>query len=54
MGGNIREWVIKGGSFVCVDNYCRRYRPAERRPKIIDIGMSHVGFCTMSRERDEA
>ena len=30
--------VIKGGSFVCADNYCRRYRPAARRPQMVDIG----------------
>jgi sulfatase modifying factor 1 len=54
MAGNIWEWVVKGDSFVCVDNYGERYRPVERRPKIIDIGMSRVGFRTVSRERDEA
>lgn len=36
--------VIKGGSFVCADSYCRRYRPAARRPQMIDTGMSHIGF----------
>jgi formylglycine-generating enzyme required for sulfatase activity len=25
--------VIKGGSFLCTDSYCLRYRPAARRPK---------------------
>ena len=25
--------VIKGGSFLCADNYCLRYRPAARRPQ---------------------
>ena len=24
--------VIKGGSFLCADSYCQRYRPAARRP----------------------
>jgi sulfatase modifying factor 1 len=43
--------VIKGGSFLCADNYCQRYRPAARRPQMIDTGMSHVGFRTVSRER---
>jgi formylglycine-generating enzyme len=39
--------VIKGGSYLCADNYCLRYRPAARRPQTIDTGMSHVGFrCT--------
>ncbi|QAY74828.1 formylglycine-generating enzyme family protein [Agromyces protaetiae] len=36
--------VVKGGSFLCADSYCRRYRPAARRPQQIDTGMSHVGF----------
>jgi formylglycine-generating enzyme required for sulfatase activity len=39
--------VIKGGSHLCADSYCLRYRPAARRPQPIDTGMSHVGFrCT--------
>ncbi len=42
--------VIKGGSFLCADEYCRRYRPAARRPQMVDTGMSHVGFRTISRE----
>jgi len=41
--------VIKGGSFLCADNYCRRYRPAARRPQMIDTGMSHIGFRTTRR-----
>ena len=36
--------VVKGGSFLCADSYCRRYRPAARRPQMIDTGMSHIGF----------
>ncbi|HEU4974099.1 MAG TPA: formylglycine-generating enzyme family protein [Baekduia sp.] len=36
--------VIKGGSFLCADSYCRRYRPAARRPQPVDTGMSHIGF----------
>jgi formylglycine-generating enzyme len=36
--------VIKGGSHLCADSYCLRYRPAARRPQMIDTGMSHVGF----------
>ena len=39
--------VIKGGSFLCADNYCQRYRPAARRPQMVDTGMSHVGFRTI-------
>jgi formylglycine-generating enzyme required for sulfatase activity len=36
--------VIKGGSFLCADTYCLRYRPAARRPHMADTGMSHIGF----------
>jgi formylglycine-generating enzyme len=36
--------LVKGGSFLCADSYCLRYRPAARRPQMIDTGMSHVGF----------
>ncbi|MDH5519403.1 MAG: formylglycine-generating enzyme family protein, partial [Acidimicrobiia bacterium] len=39
--------VIKGGSFLCADEYCQRYRPAARRPQMIDTGMSHCGFRTV-------
>lgn len=42
--------VIKGGSFLCADSYCQRYRPAARRAQMIDTGMSHIGFrCVRSR-----
>lgn len=41
--------VLKGGSFLCADSYCRRYRPAARRPQMIDTGMSHVGFRVVRR-----
>ena len=36
--------VVKGGSFLCADSYCRRYPPAARRPHRIETGMSHIGF----------
>ena len=42
--------VIKGGSHLCADTYCLRYRPAARRPLMVDTGMSHVGFrCVKQR-----
>jgi formylglycine-generating enzyme required for sulfatase activity len=46
--------VVKGGSHLCADTYCLRYRPAARRPQMIDTGMSHVSFrCAWSPvERD--
>jgi formylglycine-generating enzyme required for sulfatase activity len=36
--------VIKGGSYLCAPNYCRRYRPAARHPQMIDTGTCHIGF----------
>ena len=41
--------VIKGGSFLCADSYCQRYRPAARRPQMVDTGMSHIGFRCIRR-----
>jgi formylglycine-generating enzyme required for sulfatase activity len=42
--------VIRGGSFLCADSYCLRYRPAARRPQPVDTGMSHIGFrCIVHR-----
>jgi formylglycine-generating enzyme len=43
--------VVKGGSHLCADSYCLRYRPAARRPQMVDTGMSHVGFrCAWTPE----
>lgn len=36
--------VIKGGSFLCADNYCQRYRPAARHPQETGFGTNHIGF----------
>jgi len=41
--------VAKGGSFLCADNFCGRYRPAARTPHGADTGMQHVGFRTVWR-----
>jgi len=42
--------VVKGGSFLCADNYCQRYRPAARRPQMVDSGTSHIGFRCVVRQ----
>ncbi len=42
--------VLKGGSFLCADSYCLRYRPAARRPQAVDTGMSHIGFRCVRAE----
>jgi formylglycine-generating enzyme required for sulfatase activity len=36
--------VLKGGSFLCAANYCRRYRPAARHPETVDTSTCHIGF----------
>jgi formylglycine-generating enzyme len=36
--------VLKGGSHLCADNYCQRYRPAARHAQSVDSTTSHIGF----------
>ena len=45
--------VVKGGSFLCAPDYCRRYRPAARHAQMIDSGMSHIGFRCIRRVETE-
>lgn len=40
--------VIKGGSFLCSENFCMRYRPAARHSQDIALGTSHIGFRTVA------
>ncbi|WP_420581282.1 formylglycine-generating enzyme family protein [Reichenbachiella sp.] len=41
--------VIKGGSFLCSDQYCSNYRPSARMATAIDSGQEHLGFrCVIS------
>lgn len=52
--GNVWEWTdtphgddthrIKGGSYLCADNFCRRYRPAALHPQDTDFSSNHIGF----------
>jgi formylglycine-generating enzyme len=42
--------VIKGGSHLCAENYCQRYRPAARHPEMVDTSTSHIGFRCVKRE----
>ena len=41
--------VMKGGSHLCAENFCRRYRPAARMPQAIDTSTSHLGFRCIVR-----
>ena len=38
--------VIKGGSYLCSKNYCRRNRPQSRQPQDQFFASSHTGFRT--------
>ncbi|MEO1487969.1 MAG: formylglycine-generating enzyme family protein [Pseudomonadota bacterium] len=63
MIGNVWEWttgtpqpgaqrnIIKGGSFLCAENYCARYRPAARQYQEQDLGTDHIGFRVVDNER---
>jgi len=43
-GVRIPRKVMKGGSYLCAPNYCRRYRPAARMAQGIDTSTCHLGF----------
>jgi formylglycine-generating enzyme required for sulfatase activity len=45
----VAKHVIKGGSFLCSDDFCFRYRPAARTPGPPDTGAAHIGFRTVVR-----
>lgn len=38
--------VIKGGSQLCAENFCARFRSGSRQPGDEGLGMSHIGFRT--------
>lgn len=56
MIGNVWEWTdsrfapavprftIKGGSYLCSENYCQRYRVAARQNLEMDFSTAHIGF----------
>jgi formylglycine-generating enzyme required for sulfatase activity len=41
--------VLKGGSHLCAENYCRRYRPAARYAQPVDTTTCHIGFRCIAR-----
>jgi formylglycine-generating enzyme required for sulfatase activity len=49
-GEMIGRKVLKGGSHLCAENYCQRYRPAARHPQAVDSSTSHIGFRCVVRE----
>src|SRR5690554_5145127 len=48
-----QERVIKGGSFLCADNYCVNYRPSARQGHAFDSGSSNVGFRCVKDADDQ-
>lgn len=62
MIGNVWEWtatpdsdtthVIKGGSYLCADNFCRRYRPAARQFHESNFSTNHIGFRVIRETGD--
>ncbi|MCD1287496.1 MULTISPECIES: formylglycine-generating enzyme family protein [unclassified Brevibacterium] len=56
MTGNVWEWttdafssgdhraVLRGGSYMCHDSYCRRYRTSARTGSTPDTSLGHTGF----------
>ena len=51
-GVKIPRKVMKGGSYLCAPNYCKRYRPAARMAQGIDTSTCHLGFrCIVRRAR---
>jgi sulfatase modifying factor 1 len=47
----IPKRVQRGGSFLCSDQYCIRYKPAGRGKGAVDSGQSHAGFrCVRSSD----
>lgn len=42
-----RAQVIKGGSFLCAQDYCVRYRPSAREAHEANLPLAHLGFRTV-------
>ena len=40
----IPKRVMRGGSWMCADSYCRGYRPSARMKTATDTGLSNTGF----------
>jgi formylglycine-generating enzyme len=48
-GVKIPRRVVKGGSHLCHESYCDRYRPAARQPQMEDTAATHIGFRCVIR-----
>jgi formylglycine-generating enzyme required for sulfatase activity len=47
--GAMAARVLRGGSFLCSDSYCRGYRVSARSSAAPDSGASHIGFRIVSK-----
>lgn len=45
---NMKEKVIKGGSFLCNASYCASFRPSARMGNSLDSSQEHLGFRTVA------
>ena len=45
-----KSYLIKGGSFLCAPNFCRRYRAAARQAQEAGLPTSHIGFRTVKSD----
>ena len=45
-----QEKIIRGGSFLCNDDYCSGYRNSRRMGSSIDTGLNHTGFRCVTDE----
>lgn len=49
-GVRIGRRVLKGGSHLCAESYCQRYRPAARHAQQVESSTSHIGFRCISKK----
>ncbi|HEU4997789.1 MAG TPA: formylglycine-generating enzyme family protein [Lapillicoccus sp.] len=47
--GNGQQRAMRGGSYLCHDSYCNRYRNAARSSNTPDSSMGNAGFRTVAR-----
>lgn len=40
-------YTLKGGSYLCAENFCRRYRASARHSQEAGLGTNHIGFRTV-------
>jgi len=49
-----QEKVVRGGSFLCNDDYCSGYRNSRRMGSTVDTGLNHTGFrCVRDVENED-